>query len=98
MSMPLGYNTFYRAQFLAAPTISFTDSSYSSYGLVLGSESSQASQAVLAASFDSERFNRTGLLEAGQFSGSEDGFGGRYSRFMDPSIDYAYRSGNYFGR
>lgn len=53
---------------------------------------------MLSTQFGSEGLRRTGLAELGQLSGSEEGFGGRYSRFMDASIDYAYRSGNYFGR
>lgn len=95
---PLGYNLFYRFQFIAVPTFTLNLLNQPSYGLAFDFNSTQSPKVALSTSFDSERFSRTGLLEASQLSGSEDGSGGRYSRFMDPSIDYAYRSGNYFGR
>lgn len=84
----------YRLQFIAAPALAFSGPTPLNYGV----DPLQRGSTDLTTVFDSERLSRAGLGELGQFSGSEDGFGGRYSRFMDASIDYAYRSGNYFGR
>jgi hypothetical protein len=99
VTTPLFYNTTYRLQFTATPTLAFSAPTQLSYGLSTSFGPSHPSNTTrLGAAFDSERLSRAGLSELSQFSGSEDGFGGRYSRFMDASIDYAYRSGNYFGR
>ena len=84
----------YRLQFITTPVLAFSAPTHLSYNFGLA----QGGSTTLTTAFDSERLSRTGLAELSQFSGSEDGFGGRYSRFMDASIDYAYRSGNYFGR
>jgi hypothetical protein len=98
LTAPLGYNLAYRLQFIATPVFAISTPTQFNYDLATALGTPNGGSTTLSAAFDSERLSRTGLAELSQLSGSEDGFGGRYSRFMDASIDYAYRSGNYFGR
>lgn len=95
------YNTFYRLQFSLsplAPNGTVFGSDFIANAPYLPIEVPARNMSGIEVQYDSERLGRTGLAELGMFSGSEEGCGSRYSRFMDPSIDYAYRSGNYFGR
>lgn len=104
LDMPLhltttaSYNFSYRLQSLTVPALALNGADANMLGLQLTTAPANFNQTSLLTQFDSERLRRTGLTELGQLSGSESGAGGRYSRFMDASIDYAYRSGNYFGR
>lgn len=96
------YNMSYRLHMLTTPLLPAGSSSDT---ILLGDTaydikySGRAlSEETLAVQFGSERLGRTGITELSLSSGSEDGLGSRYTRFTDPSIDYAYRSGNYFGK
>jgi hypothetical protein len=85
-------NLTYRLNFMNFPNLAFR----ADYGLYNFTGNNTPNE--LLSQFDSERFTRSGIVEAGLSSGSESGAVLRYTRFTDPSIDYAYRSGNYFGR